>query len=127
METRFACLFCCSAFIANATASPAADAAAADDDDDDADLSTLPGDAADTGASQQSNQQLAASASRLISRYVLAKLLGASPAKLTQAVPGLQYLQPGDVSLDSLPQLPGVLPLPGLLHPRHAYDDDQVK
>ena len=90
--------------------------AAADDDDDDDDFSTLtsPSDVmevADAGSQRTTNERLATSASKLISDYILAKLLGTSLARLPTGV-----ILP---TLDGLPKFPPV-PLPAF--PR-AYDE----
>jgi len=76
-----------------------------------------------------SKAQLASSASQVISRYVLAKLLGASPAKLTPpaAISGLQFMPTAaDISFDALPRLSAAAVSFPTVFRRRAHDNDQV-
>ena len=77
-------------------------AAAVDSDEDDA----VHGDVmqvVDADSQRTSNERLAASASQFISNYILAKLLGTSPARLPTGI-----LLSTDISLDVFPKVPSV-------------------
>jgi len=99
----------CYVVLAFTTNAAPAVAAHDDDDTDDDNSSALSSpsdvmDVADADRQQQAaNERLATSASALISNYILAKLLGTSPAGLATGV-----LLPTDGRIDGLLQLPSV-------------------